>query len=72
MSDILEPNRSPSSPTAGSAPDLRPPPMNPPIQFDVITSLFREASEAGRNVLFEFEVYRLLSSSGAETAPKGP
>ena len=70
MSDILEPNRSPSSPTAGSAPDLRPPLMNPPIQFDVITSLFREASEAGRNVLFEFEVYRLLSSSGAETAPQ--
>ena len=71
MSDTLDRNLSPSSPTAGSAPDLRPPipPMIPRIQFDIITDLFREASAEGRNFLFEFEVYRLLSHSGAETAP---
>ena len=40
------------------------------IEFDHITELFRAAEEDGRNFLFEYEVYNLLSLSGAETPPK--
>ncbi len=39
------------------------------IDYPGITELFNQARDQGRNVLFEHEVYRLLSISGAETAP---
>ncbi|MCG8530352.1 MAG: acetate--CoA ligase family protein [Desulfovibrionales bacterium] len=40
------------------------------IDFDAITTLFSSAQEENRNYLFEYEVYNLLSKSGAETPPK--
>ncbi|NDV18201.1 CoA-binding protein [Pseudodesulfovibrio sp. JC047] len=40
------------------------------IQFDAISEIFRAAQEEGRDRLFEYEVYNLLSRSGAETPPK--
>ncbi len=40
------------------------------IQYDEITEIFRNAEKEGRNSLFEQEVYKLLSLSGAETTPK--
>ena len=44
--------------------------MNLPIDFTTITKLLRTAEEEGRDSLFEYEVYTLLSQSGAETPPK--
>ncbi len=46
----------------GYQPELR-------IDFDAITDLFTEAEQQGRNVLFEYETYRMLADSGAETPP---
>ncbi|EMS81032.1 acetate--CoA ligase family protein [Desulfotignum phosphitoxidans] len=46
----------------GLQPELR-------IDFDAITELFTEAEQQGRNVLFEYETYRMLADSGAETPP---
>ena len=40
------------------------------IDFEAITRLFSEAEQQGRDFLFEFETYRLLASSGAETPPR--
>lgn len=40
------------------------------IDYDGITALFKTAQEDGRDYLFEYEVYNLLSRSGAETPPK--
>lgn len=40
------------------------------IDFSAITDLFRIAHEQGRNFLYEYEVYTLLSRSGAETPPR--
>ncbi|MFW5490198.1 MAG: acetate--CoA ligase family protein [Desulfovibrio sp.] len=41
-----------------------------PIDYEIITSLFRTAQDEGRDFLFEYEVYNLLGHSGAETPPK--
>ncbi len=40
------------------------------INFDAITDLFDTAKDEQRSFLFEYEVYNLLSRSGAETPPK--
>ncbi|WP_457577425.1 acetate--CoA ligase family protein [Desulfomarina sp.] len=40
------------------------------IDFAGITGLIRSAHGEGRNFLYEYEVYSLLSRSGAETPPK--
>ncbi len=40
------------------------------IDFSAITQIFSKAQEQNREYLFEFEVYELLSLSGAETPPK--
>jgi acyl-CoA synthetase (NDP forming) len=40
------------------------------IDYDAITTLFRDAHAEGRNHLFEYEVYNLLGRSGAETPPR--
>ncbi|NOX34015.1 MAG: CoA-binding protein [Deltaproteobacteria bacterium] len=40
------------------------------IDFDSITKMLAAANEEGRESLFEYEVYLLLSKSGAETPPK--
>ena len=40
------------------------------IDFEAITTLFSVAHEQGREALFEYETYELLSSSGAETPPQ--
>jgi acyl-CoA synthetase (NDP forming) len=40
------------------------------IHFEAITELFRTARSEGRDFLYEFEVYELLASSGAESPPK--
>ncbi|WP_432735860.1 acetate--CoA ligase family protein [Maridesulfovibrio sp. FT414] len=39
------------------------------IDFEAIIDLFRSAENEGRDYLFEYEVYNLLASSGAETPP---
>ncbi|SLM32045.1 CoA-binding domain-containing protein [Desulfamplus magnetovallimortis] len=44
--------------------------MNFPIDFDSITEMFTTAHQEGRGFLYEYEVYALLSQSGAETPPK--
>ena len=44
--------------------------MNIPIDFEGITRLMHTAREQGRSFLYEYEVYSLLSRSGAETVPK--
>ena len=44
--------------------------MPPPIDFAAITRLMQDAAAEGRNFLYEFEVYALLSASGSETTPK--
>ncbi|QTA78091.1 CoA-binding domain-containing protein [Desulfonema limicola] len=44
--------------------------MRVPINFDNITQLFLSAFEDNRRFLYEYEVYSLLSNSGAETPPK--
>lgn len=46
----------------GYQPELR-------IDFDAITDLFTAAEQQGRKVLFEYETYRMLADSGAETPP---
>jgi acyl-CoA synthetase (NDP forming) len=40
------------------------------IDFEAITTLFAVADEQGRNALYEYETYELLSRSGAETPPR--
>ena len=40
------------------------------VDFQAITRLFSVAREQGRDTLFEYETYELLSSSGAETPPR--
>ncbi len=42
---------------------------DPPINFEAIDRLFAAAETEGRRFLFEYEVYDLLRSSGAETPP---
>ena len=44
--------------------------MNIPIDYSGITGLMTAAHGEGRNFLYEYEVYSLLSKSGAETPPK--
>ena len=44
--------------------------MDLPIEYDRITRMFEQAEAQNRNFLFEYEVYTLLASSGAETPPK--
>ncbi len=44
--------------------------MNLPIDFSGITQMLITAHEDGRDSLYEFEVYTLLSRSGAETPPQ--
>ncbi|WP_300465069.1 acetate--CoA ligase family protein [Desulfobacula sp.] len=44
--------------------------MDLPIDFNSITQLLTAAHEEGRESLYEFEVYSLLSKSGAETPPQ--
>ncbi|MFV0422062.1 acetate--CoA ligase family protein [Oleidesulfovibrio sp.] len=44
--------------------------MTIPIDYSRITELFCTAHEEGRDFLYEYEVYTLLASSGAETPPK--
>ncbi|MCP3899696.1 MAG: CoA-binding protein, partial [Desulfobacteraceae bacterium] len=44
--------------------------MDVPIDFDSITNLLTTAHGKGRESLYEYEVYSLLSQSGAETPPK--
>lgn len=46
------------------------PDYTPPIDFDAISGLFRTAHNEGRDFLYEYEVYTLLASSGAETPPR--
>ena len=43
--------------------------MTYPVDFAGITDIMARAHEQGRNFLFEYEVYSLLSCSGAETVP---
>ena len=45
-------------------------PMDLPIDFTSITQMFTIAHEEDRGFLYEFEVYSLLSKSGAETPPQ--
>lgn len=40
------------------------------IDYDAIGALFQGAHQEGRGFLFEHEVYKLLSHSGAETPPR--
>jgi acyl-CoA synthetase (NDP forming) len=40
------------------------------IDFKAITALFQHANADSRNFLYEYEVYSLLSKSGAETPPQ--
>ncbi|WDP87796.1 MAG: acetate--CoA ligase family protein [Desulfobacter sp.] len=44
--------------------------MDVPIDFKGITRILSRAWDQGRDYLFEYEVYELLSRSGAETPPK--
>ena len=44
-------------------------PGAPPIDFEAITQIFKQACKQGRNYLFEHETYALLERSGAETPP---
>ena len=44
--------------------------MNLTVEYGPIADLFRNAAAEGRHTLFEYEVYTLLSLSGAETPPK--
>ena len=41
-----------------------------PVNFADINEIMAKAHEQGRDFLFEYEVYSLLSFSGAETVPK--
>jgi len=40
------------------------------VDFMAITALFQQAHAESRNFLYEYEVYTLLSRSGAETPPR--
>lgn len=40
------------------------------IDFETINGLFASARQEGRNFLFEYETYKLLKLSGAETPPR--
>ena len=44
--------------------------MDLSIDYAGITKLMTIAHEESRNFLYEYEVYSLLSKSGAETPPK--
>lgn len=44
--------------------------MDLSIEYDTITSMFEAAYREGRDSLYEYEVYALLSQSGAETPPQ--
>jgi len=44
--------------------------MDIPIDFNSITQMFTAADKEGRGFLYEYEVYSLLSKSGAETPPQ--
>lgn len=44
--------------------------MDLPIDFKSITQLFEAADQENRQFLYEYEVYRLLAKSGAETPPQ--
>lgn len=44
--------------------------MDLSIDFDTISGMFEAAFAEGRNFLYEYEVYSLLSRSGAETPPQ--
>lgn len=44
--------------------------MNMQIDYSAITELMQNAQAEGRDFLYEYEVYSLLSKSGAETPPK--
>jgi len=46
------------------------PKMELPIDYNSITRMLTTAHEEGRNFLYEYEVYSLLSQSGAETPPQ--
>ena len=45
-------------------------PMNLTVAYEPITELLRNAYAEGRQFLYEYEVYNLLSLSGSETPPK--
>ncbi|THB70756.1 MAG: CoA-binding protein [Desulfovibrio sp.] len=44
--------------------------MHPAIDFTAVTEILAKAHDEGRDFLFEYEVYELLSRSGAETPPR--
>ncbi|MBU1344788.1 MAG: acetate--CoA ligase family protein [Proteobacteria bacterium] len=44
--------------------------MDLPIDFNSITQMLASAARDGRDFLYEYEVYTLLSQSGAETPPQ--
>ena len=44
--------------------------VNFPVNFADITRIMVNAHDEGRDFLYEYEVYSLLSCSGAETVPK--
>ena len=44
--------------------------VNFPVNFADITTIMANAHDEGRSFLYEYEVYSLLSCSGAETVPK--
>ena len=44
--------------------------MDLTIEYQPIAELFRNARQEGRNFLYEYEVYSLLSLSGSETPPR--
>ena len=44
--------------------------MNLTVAYEPITELLRNAYAEGRQFLYEYEVYNLLSLSGSETPPK--
>ena len=43
--------------------------MNLTVAYEPITELLRNAYAEGRQFLYEYEVYNLLSLSGSETPP---
>jgi len=50
--------------------EVQEPEMDIPIDYTAITELMTAAQEEQRDFLYEYEVYSLLSRSGAETPPK--
>ena len=70
LSDVsptpAHPGRQPCRFQSGSGAFL----MEVSIDYEAIDALFSTAQDAGRNYLFEYEVYTLLGNSGAETPPQ--